>query len=425
MVAKVYEFMKKEANEKYAEKLTDARWRTATATDVSESTVTRVLKEKRQLPSTSSSFPSTAKKRRVKPRKINIEEFDVGVIRRTIQLFHKEFNQTPSLKNLKNILKDKVGFDGCIASLRTMMARLGYEFRKTGTKRRLMLEKHDLQWKRFKYLKEIKALRDSGRPIVYTDESYIYTNPEQHYYYEQLENKSSAKGPRIMMVHAGSAAGFIPNALLTYENKDDKTDELTCENYLEWLKTQLIPNLPKDAVVVMDDAACHNAISEKTPTLNSSKKEMQAWLTAKNVPFEEDFLRIELYDLIKKNKENFRSYKADDLLKAHNFTVLRLPSNHPDLNPTTNMWDLLRNYVVTNNTAQKSTSILETLNEGFQEVNSQWANSCRYIETIEDEYMRYFQLDFSIIVTDTSESESDEDDVSDVSDDSESDAEMV
>lgn len=35
--------MKKEANNKYAEKLTDARWRTAQAVGVSESTVTRIL----------------------------------------------------------------------------------------------------------------------------------------------------------------------------------------------------------------------------------------------------------------------------------------------------------------------------------------------------------------------------------------------
>ncbi|XP_053622233.1 zinc finger protein ZFP2-like [Plodia interpunctella] len=47
IVAKVYDFMKKEAIKKYAEKLTDARWRTAQAIGISETTVTRILRERR------------------------------------------------------------------------------------------------------------------------------------------------------------------------------------------------------------------------------------------------------------------------------------------------------------------------------------------------------------------------------------------
>lgn len=47
IIGRVYDFMKKEALTDYAEKLTDARWRTAQATGVSESTVTRILRERR------------------------------------------------------------------------------------------------------------------------------------------------------------------------------------------------------------------------------------------------------------------------------------------------------------------------------------------------------------------------------------------
>ncbi|XP_028163243.1 uncharacterized protein LOC114354866 isoform X2 [Ostrinia furnacalis] len=48
IISKVYDFMKNEAKNNYAEKLTDARWRTAQAAGVSESTVTRILREKRK-----------------------------------------------------------------------------------------------------------------------------------------------------------------------------------------------------------------------------------------------------------------------------------------------------------------------------------------------------------------------------------------
>lgn len=47
IISRVYDFMKKEATNNYAEKLTDARWRTARAVGVSESTVTRILRERR------------------------------------------------------------------------------------------------------------------------------------------------------------------------------------------------------------------------------------------------------------------------------------------------------------------------------------------------------------------------------------------
>lgn len=40
--------MKKEASKNYAEKLTNARWRTAQALGVSESTVTRILRERKE-----------------------------------------------------------------------------------------------------------------------------------------------------------------------------------------------------------------------------------------------------------------------------------------------------------------------------------------------------------------------------------------
>lgn len=74
---------------------------------------------------------------------------------------------------------------------------------------------------RFKYLKHIKAFRNEGRPIiVYTDESYIHTNHVQKKSWTKNSNsgimQNLTKGVRVIIVHAGSSEGFIPNALLTY-----------------------------------------------------------------------------------------------------------------------------------------------------------------------------------------------------------------
>lgn len=180
--------MKTEATNNYAEKITDARWRTAKAVGVSESTVTRILRERKAYesalstsefhtaneinlsreqhiseqstsytadPSTSVAhaiplteevavdsrnyantdlvgtnsaiFTSPMKKRRVTPRKINLDEFDIAVVRRSIENYHKEHKQFPTLFRLKNILQERIQFNGCKTTLRTLLLKLGYE----------------------------------------------------------------------------------------------------------------------------------------------------------------------------------------------------------------------------------------------------------------------------------------------------------
>lgn len=95
------------------------------------------------------------------------------------------------------------------------------------------------------------------------------------------------KGVRVIIVHAGSSEGFIPNALLTYRAEiktADYHDNMNTENYLKWLKEKVIPNLPKDAAVIVMDNAC----SEKIPTFNSNKIEMLTWLRANGIKFQEN-----------------------------------------------------------------------------------------------------------------------------------------
>lgn len=62
--------------------------RTADATGVSERTVTRILKEEKNLPSTSAKFTSPVKKRRKRERKFKLDNMNLEIIRTTIQNFH-------------------------------------------------------------------------------------------------------------------------------------------------------------------------------------------------------------------------------------------------------------------------------------------------------------------------------------------------
>lgn len=53
------------------------------------------------------------------------------------------------------------------------------------------------------------------------------------------------------------------------------------ENYEKWLKERLVPNLPPNSVLVLDNASYHNVQNDRAPNSNAKKIEMQRWLTEK------------------------------------------------------------------------------------------------------------------------------------------------
>lgn len=72
---------------------------------------------------------------------------------------------------------------------------------------------------------------------------------------------------------------------------------------------------------------------------------MHKWLTDKGISFDVSLLEIELYELIKKNKEQ-HTYKIDEYFNSKGLDVrsIRLPPFHPELNAIENIWEVLKNY---------------------------------------------------------------------------------
>lgn len=364
--------MKYEA-EHGVEKLSDARWRTAQAVGVSESTITRILKEEKQASTSNETSPKTFKspsKPKRKRTKSKLDDFDVGVLRRTIATFHTEFNELPTLRKLKQVLTERIGFNGCIQTLRTILKETGYEWFKIDDNRKALVEKHDIQMLRFQYLRQLKKYRDEGRYIVYTDESYVHTTHSAKHVLETYQRsistssaKKLSKGTRVIIVHAGGCEGFVPNASLVYKansTSGDYHDNMNLDNYKKWLTTQLLPNLPEKAVIVVDNASYHNALLQKAPNSNSNKQAMQTWLAEKNIQFDESMKKI---DIILKNKDRFKRFVIDELIQSQGFEILRLPPYHPELNPIEKIWGILKNYVANKNVSQNLTSIMSLINE--------------------------------------------------------------
>jgi transposase len=97
---------------------------------------------------------------------------------------------------------------------------------------------------------------------------------------------------------------FISDTLIMCVSRQETGDyhkEMYSTNYAHWLKTMLIPNLPPNCVLVIDNASYHNVQTDKLLTSNLKKDEMKAWQLERNIPFC-DMLKAQLYDLIKLNK---------------------------------------------------------------------------------------------------------------------------
>ena len=89
----------------------------------------------------------------------------------------------------------------------------------------------------------------------------------------------SGKGGRLIILHAGSEHGWIPNAALISMGKKgsgDYHDEMNTKHCMEWYQKQLLPHCPQKSVIVLDNAKYHNGVVEKVPTKSSTKKDIMA-----------------------------------------------------------------------------------------------------------------------------------------------------
>lgn len=358
MVYDVLNFMKKEAKEGLQYDLKMVQKRTAAATGVSVSTVQRISATARNENSPGFGmapiFRTPGKKRGGKKKITGLDSFDLSVIKRCVHNFHKTEKQLPTVKLFLQKLRQDINFKGSATSLRSILRQLNFKWKRTEDNRKLLIKHSNIRLKRIEYLKKLSANRQEGRPVIYlyTDESYVDTSHRKPKAWSAGSTegikKNISKGQRIVIVHAGSEKDFVPNALLLFKagtKTGDYHDNMNFENYEKWINCKLIPNLPDNSVVVVDNASYNNKLEDAAPTSTTRKADMEAWLQEKNIAYSPNLLKPELYKLICLHKENHKKYLIDNILRIHNHTVLRLPPYHPELNPIEMAWAAIKGYV--------------------------------------------------------------------------------
>ena len=382
ILAKLRDFFEREKNEGGCIMLQNINIRLEMATGMAQRTIRRLLKPKKEQDHKGSSY------------QITIDDFDRHAIIRKVHQFYQR-REFPTLDTLLAEIRRDLHFTGGRTTLWKFLKKNGFTFKKQDG-RRFLVQRPEIVMQRHQYLRKIKKLRQSKpqSKIIYLDETWINANHSPSKCWVDSEGKGGlptpiGKGQRLIIVHAGSSDGFVPEANLNFISKktSDYHDEMNGKHFEEWLETKVFPNIPKESSIVVDNASYHSVQSEKSPTMSTRKSDMQDWLKNKNVSFSTNAKKDELYNLIKIHKPRSPKYRIDELAQKYGHTIIRLPPYHPDLNPIELIWSNIKNFVAKNNKDFKIKSIQKLFEEALQNISeTDWKNAIKHVIGIESSY---------------------------------------
>uniref|UniRef100_A0A1B6MFG2 Winged helix-turn helix domain-containing protein n=1 Tax=Graphocephala atropunctata TaxID=36148 RepID=A0A1B6MFG2_9HEMI len=132
--------MKKEAEANAPIHLKKVQERVVQATGVSESTLRRILKEEKTC-SQSGTYLSTPNKiRHQKKLKSDLDDFYLGMVTRSVNDFHRQHEEGPTLKSLLHVLREKIDFNGSKWTLSKILRKLGFRWKKAKNNRKILTE---------------------------------------------------------------------------------------------------------------------------------------------------------------------------------------------------------------------------------------------------------------------------------------------
>lgn len=360
---------------------------TATLTKVPKKTVWKIVNK-----------PITERKRRKDSGTCKkLDGSDEDLVRRKIYKMYEE-QTVPTLDNLlKRLEIDNTGINCGRTTLWKCLQCIGFKFKKVD-KRQVIMESQRLKAWRFEYLTKIAEYRSKNRPIIYLDETWFDTHDTPSKGWVDSSDRCKTKAPsnrgkRITIIHAGSEDGWVPNALsLAAKNINDSSldyhQDTTAELFEDWFVHNLIPNIPPNSVIVMDNASYHSRQLNKHPCSKDTKMAIQEFMYQNDIYFHESYTKRELLDVFKILKIE-KEYYCDSYAKSKGHTVLRLPPYHCIFNPIEHIWHQLKSAVRRNNVSPTiNASVLDIITTEVDKIPvSSWENCVSHIKTVEHSYI--------------------------------------
>jgi len=284
-----------------------------------------------------------------------------------------------------------------LSTLARTLDRWGFEFGK-GKRSQYLKEKDEIVTFRRRYLRRMRYNRDkNGHPIhpeIYLDESYVNKNHSNDFIWYADEDgpwvqKPTGKGERLIIINAISSAGWVDGAKLVFQAKRKTGDyhgQMNAALFQKWFTEKLIPHIPESSLIIMDNASYHNTLSRYSPpTPTCAKEQIRQWLMENNIPCDQDCLKAELIDILKKIAPT-PLYEVDEIAKKHGHEIVRTPPYHPELQPIEMCWGVVKNHIARNCDFTLS-NLKAQLEEGFTIVTPAIClNMIKKIKAKEDQF---------------------------------------
>lgn len=337
-----------------------------------------------------------------------IDDFDKNAIRQKIHAFWLR-REIPTLRKILQTIKDDPDLPNLSrSSLQRILKELNFEYSKR-SRNSALTERGDLVIWRQKYIEDIRRYRSEGRTIYFLDETWVNAGDCTSKVWLDKSIKShrdaflkglttgpknpTGKGKRLIIVHIGSAEGFVDGALLCFESKKntaDYHDEMNGSTFYDWF-CEVLPKLKDNSVIVMDNASYHSVKKDPIPTMTWNRDRIVEWLASKGCIFDKPLVKHRLIEKVKElNIQD--TYVIDEEARKSNKIVLRLPPYHCELNPIELAWSVVKHHVKSNNVTFKLNDVQAHLYEGVKRVTSDmWCNFVNHTIKEED---KLYDIDF-------------------------------
>ncbi|KAJ0176047.1 hypothetical protein K1T71_008221 [Dendrolimus kikuchii] len=215
------------------------------------------------------------------------------------------------------------------------------------------MEHRDIALARCNFLRSAKSIAVWNN-VIFVDETWLNANHTVGKIWTDNTPHSSTKGlsgkgKRLIIFHAGSMKGFVPNCLLAFKSKKN------VEYYEEM-------NFP--STIIMYNAPYHSIQISKPPTSSSKKVDIVKWLNDNNIVADMSMLKVELLHLVAINKPARPKSVLHEMAKEAGHNVMRLPPYHCQYNAIELIWAQMKSYAARKNisppfTANKMLSLLQ------------------------------------------------------------------
>lgn len=197
----------------------------------------------------------------------------------------------------------------------------------------------------------------------------------------------------------------------------DYHDEMTSVRFEDWWNDQLLPNIPPNTLIVMDNAPYHSRRREEYPVQSWTKKKMVEWLDKKAIPYPDKCLKTDIWSIVKRHRPAHPEYVVDYVAKQAGHEVVRLPVAHCELNPIEMAWSQMKDYIKKNNFKFTLTEMERLTHLAFDAVTpDRWKSLIAHVkEKVEDHYWEVDGLQMELVDEFIISTEGDSDSESEVS----------